>query len=225
MNPVEVLTSESQERMLAIVTPANLDAVLRARGALGDARDRGRARHRAEPRFRVFDGLFDAIGVPGENPAPPRRRRRAARQQSDREPIADVPVGSLGDGPSTAARSRARPRRTSCRPTIPRRSCAAKFGPGADLGRELLALLATPTIADKTWVSRQYDHQLFLNTVAGPGARRRGAAREGHREGARARHRRQGPLLPARSAHGRPARRARSRAQRRVRRARVRSRS
>jgi phosphoribosylformylglycinamidine synthase len=33
----------------------------------------------------------------------------------------------------------------------------------------LLALLATPTIADKTWVSRQYDHQLFLNTVVGPG--------------------------------------------------------
>jgi phosphoribosylformylglycinamidine synthase len=46
----------------------------------------------------------------------------------------------------------------------------AKFGPGADLGPELLALLATPTIADKTWVSRQYDHQLFLSTVAGPGS-------------------------------------------------------
>ena len=30
-------------------------------------------------------------------------------------------------------------------------------------------LLATPTIADKAWVWRQYDHQLFLNTVIGPG--------------------------------------------------------
>ena len=30
-------------------------------------------------------------------------------------------------------------------------------------------MLATPTIADKSWVWRQYDHQLFLNTVAGPG--------------------------------------------------------
>jgi phosphoribosylformylglycinamidine synthase len=44
-----------------------------------------------------------------------------------------------------------------------------KFPRGSDLSGELLALLATPTIADKTWVSRQYDHQLFLNTVAGPG--------------------------------------------------------
>src|SRR5262249_6633541 len=44
-----------------------------------------------------------------------------------------------------------------------------KFPAGADLSGELLALLATPTIADKTWVSRQYDHQLFLNTVVGPG--------------------------------------------------------
>ena len=34
----------------------------------------------------------------------------------------------------------------------------------------MLALLATPTIADKSWVWRQYDHQLFLNTIAGPGA-------------------------------------------------------
>jgi phosphoribosylformylglycinamidine synthase len=34
---------------------------------------------------------------------------------------------------------------------------------------ELLALLSDPTIADKAWVSRQYDHQLFLNTVVGPG--------------------------------------------------------
>jgi phosphoribosylformylglycinamidine synthase len=33
----------------------------------------------------------------------------------------------------------------------------------------LLALLARPTIADKSWISRQYDHQLFLNTVVGPG--------------------------------------------------------
>ena len=45
----------------------------------------------------------------------------------------------------------------------------ARFPDGADLGDELLALLATPTIADKSWVWRQYDHQLFLNTVVGPG--------------------------------------------------------
>ena len=46
----------------------------------------------------------------------------------------------------------------------------AAFPAGADLGPQLLALLATPTIADKSWIWRQYDHQLFLNTVVGPGA-------------------------------------------------------
>jgi phosphoribosylformylglycinamidine synthase len=44
-----------------------------------------------------------------------------------------------------------------------------KFPAGSDLSGELLALLGSPTIADKTWVFRQYDHQLFLNTVLGPG--------------------------------------------------------
>jgi phosphoribosylformylglycinamidine synthase len=34
----------------------------------------------------------------------------------------------------------------------------------ADCGQDVLALLADPT-----WVYRQYDHQLFLNTVEGPG--------------------------------------------------------
>jgi phosphoribosylformylglycinamidine synthase len=34
----------------------------------------------------------------------------------------------------------------------------------------VLALLAQPTIADKSAVYRQYDHQLFLNTVVGPGS-------------------------------------------------------
>ncbi len=46
----------------------------------------------------------------------------------------------------------------------------ARFPDGTDLGAELLALLGSPTIADKSWVWRQYDHQLFLNTVVGPGA-------------------------------------------------------
>ena len=43
MNAVEVLTSESQERMLAIVEPAQPRRGARARAAVGDARDRGRA--------------------------------------------------------------------------------------------------------------------------------------------------------------------------------------
>ena len=59
MNPVEVMTSESQERMLAIVQPDDLDEVLGLceRWEIRRVGRRPRHRHR---RFRVYDGLFDA---------------------------------------------------------------------------------------------------------------------------------------------------------------------
>lgn len=168
MNPVEVLTSESQERMLAIVTPDNLDAVLALCGKweIG-ASVVGRVTDTA--RFHVYDGYFDAIGVPGANPAPP-RGDDPPEVSSDRELVADVPIGSLGDGP--------RYDRPVCRPTdLDERQAAdpaplllERFPDGTDLGPELLELLATPNIADPSWVWRQYDHQLFLNTVVGPGS-------------------------------------------------------
>src|SRR3954470_11445007 len=97
MNAVEVMTSESQERMLAIVEPEKVDAVLdlahrwevRAM-VVGRVTDTGR--------FRVFDSTFDSLGVPGENATPP-IGDTAPEISSDQEPVADVPVGSLGDGP------------------------------------------------------------------------------------------------------------------------------
>ena len=112
-------------------------------------RDRGARR---EP--VAADRRRRAVVLSSDRRADRRRARRQSRRRSD----------------ATTGRSCGPPRRTSSRPTTRRRKLRAKFGAGADLGDELLALLATPTIADKTWVSRQYDHQLFLNTVAGPGA-------------------------------------------------------
>ena len=86
MNPVEVMTSESQERMLAIVTPDDLDAVLDlCRRWEVRATVIGRVTDTA--RFRVYDGLFDAVGVPGDNPQPPRGTRRPrSRRTADRSP-------------------------------------------------------------------------------------------------------------------------------------------
>jgi phosphoribosylformylglycinamidine synthase len=138
MTPAEVLTSESQERMLAIVRPDDVDEVLalcdrwEIRAAVvGRVTDTGR--------FRVFDGLFDGV---------------------DRVvPVADVPVASLGDGP-TYERPQAPPPAAPALPALPE---------PADLGADLRALLARPNIGDKSWIWRQYDHQLFLNTVIGPG--------------------------------------------------------
>jgi len=168
MNPVEVLTSESQERMLAIVRPEDLDDVL-ALCVRWEIRATVVGTVTDTSRFRVYDGLFDAIGVPGENPKPPIGDEPAV-VSSDREPIADVPVASLGDGP-LYHRELARPvDHDAVNDDDPWVELGRRFPDGTDLSDELLALLATPTIADKSWVSRQYDHQLFLNTVVGPGS-------------------------------------------------------
>ena len=89
MTPVEVMTSESQERMLAVVEPRHLDAVLaicarwEVRAAVvGHVTDLGR--------FRVFDGAFDGMAE---------------------EPLADVPAASLGDGPVYTRPARGPPAR------------------------------------------------------------------------------------------------------------------
>jgi phosphoribosylformylglycinamidine synthase len=150
MNPVEVMTSESQERMLAIVRPEDVDEVL-SLCARWEIRASVVGRVTDSGRFRVFDGLFDRTGgLPTE-------------------PLADVPCGSLGDGP-VYERPLARPAdQDALNAADPARALLARFPDGTDLGPELLALLATPTIADKSWVWHQYDHQLFLNTVVGPG--------------------------------------------------------
>jgi phosphoribosylformylglycinamidine synthase subunit PurL len=167
MNAVEVMTSESQERMLAIVTPANLQAVLDL-CARWEIRATVIGRVTDTARFRVFDGLFDALGVPGANPAPP-PGDASGDVSSDREPIADVPVESLGDGPVYHRPTVAPADVVQRRAADPAPVLAERFPSGTDLSRELLALLEDPTIADKSAVFRQYDHQLFLNTVVAPG--------------------------------------------------------
>jgi phosphoribosylformylglycinamidine (FGAM) synthase-like enzyme len=167
MNPVEVLTSESQERMLAIVEPHHLDEVMalcerwEIRAAVvGRVTDTGR--------FRVYDGLFDAVGVPGRNPQPP-SGDTPGPVSSDQEAAADVPVESLGDGPVYEREQHPPAAQDALVAADPWPALAERFPVGTDLTGELLGLLATPTIADKSWVWRQYDHQLFLNTVVGPG--------------------------------------------------------
>ncbi len=151
MTPVEVMTSESQERMLAIIRPEDLDEVL-SLCRRWEIRAAVVGRVTGTGRFRVYDGLFDA-GDP-----------------STAELLADVPVGSLGEGPDYD-RPLARPADHDDRLAAdPWPKLFGRFPPGADLGPELIGLLGTPGLGDSSWVWRQYDHQLFLNTVAGPGA-------------------------------------------------------
>jgi phosphoribosylformylglycinamidine synthase II len=148
MDPMEVMISESQERMLAIVTPDNLGEVL-ALCEKWEIRASVVGRVTTTGRFRVYDGLFDG--------------------GSD-EMLCDVPAESLGDGP-VYDRPAARPAgQDGLVAADPLAELAGRFPAGSDLGPELLGMLALPNIADSSWVWRQYDHQLFLNTVNGPGS-------------------------------------------------------
>jgi phosphoribosylformylglycinamidine synthase subunit PurL len=160
MTPVEVMTSESQERMLAIVAPDHLDEVL-ALCARWEVRATVVGRVTEDERFRVYDGAFDDAG--------PTTDASAADAGASQHALADVPIASLGDGP-VYTRPVERPAdQDALVAADPWDILGSEFASGADLGAELLALLATPTIADKSWIWRQYDHQLFLNTVVGPG--------------------------------------------------------
>ncbi|HVM41078.1 MAG TPA: phosphoribosylformylglycinamidine synthase subunit PurL, partial [Acidimicrobiia bacterium] len=168
MTPTEVMISESQERMLVIVAPERLDEVVELCGrweisasVVGKVTDTGR--------FRVFEGVFDAMGVEGGNPAPP-HGDRPPDVSSDREAVADVPAGSLGEGPRYRRPLEAPPGHGDRVADDPWAALADRFPVGTDLGAEVLAVLGTPSVGDKSWVWRQYDHQLFLNTVVAPGA-------------------------------------------------------
>ena len=126
MEPWEVMISESQERMLAIVTPDDLDQVVAVcerwevqATVIGTVTGSGR--------LRVLDG---------------------------EEMVADLPAAALSD---------AAPRYE--RPLAPRPAPKRAPAPPTDPAVALLA-----SLMDTTWVSSQYDSQLFLNTVAGPGS-------------------------------------------------------
>jgi phosphoribosylformylglycinamidine synthase II len=127
MEPWEVMTSESQERMLAIVTPANLAEV----EALCD-------------RWEVEHAVIGRVTDSG---------RLRVLSSVGGEVLADMPASSLSDGG---------PRYD--RPVAPRPEPDTTPLDVGDPSRRLL-----DSLCDMSWVSSQYDSQLFLNTVEGPG--------------------------------------------------------
>jgi phosphoribosylformylglycinamidine synthase len=133
MEPWEVMTSESQERMLAIVTPDSWAAVAEI--------------------CATWEVRATVVGkVTAPDPAEGGRLR--IRDGFDGAILADVPAASLSDDAPLYDRPRRRPAAQASQAVVPPEDCAA----------DLLSLLRSPR-----WVYRQYDHQLFLNTVVGPG--------------------------------------------------------
>jgi phosphoribosylformylglycinamidine synthase II len=134
MEPFEVMTSESQERMLAIVTPESLDRVLEL--------------------CRKWEVRASVVGTVTAGGA------LRILDRLDGEVLADVPAASLHEDAPLYDRPQARPADLDDRWA----DDPAALPAPADCGADLLALLADPA-----WVYTQYDHQLFLNTVEGPG--------------------------------------------------------
>ena len=143
MAPFEIMTSESQERMLAIITPENWDE-------LADLCAKWEVR--ANVVGRVVEPVVDAQGR--------KVGMLRIRRGFDGEILGEVPATSLADEAPLYDRPRARP--VSLDAVLA--DDPTKDEPVGSPNDDLLALLLDPT-----WVYRQYDSQLFLNTVVGPG--------------------------------------------------------
>ena len=78
--------------------------------------------------------------------------------------VASIPVDALTDAAPVYDRPHSEPADFAARQVEP------KLPAIGDCGAVLLTLLATPNIADKRWVYRQYDHMVQLGTVVRPGA-------------------------------------------------------
>ena len=132
MEPFEVMTSESQERMLAIVEPDGVDRVLELcakwevqASVVGKVVEGGA--------LRILDGW-------------------------EGEELANIPASSLHDDAPLYDRPMEEPDRSGEVDPV-------TLDAPADLWSDL-----TDMLMDTSWVHNQYDSQLFLNTVVGPGS-------------------------------------------------------
>jgi len=141
MEPFEVMTSESQERMLAIVVPTDRDAV--------------------EEVCRRWEVRASVVGIVTAAPPGSGGGRLRILDGFDGPVLADVPAASLSEDAPLYERPMAPPADRAAR----RAARADSLVAPSDCGDDVVSMLADPS-----WVYRQYDHQLFLNTVVGPGA-------------------------------------------------------
>jgi phosphoribosylformylglycinamidine synthase subunit PurL len=135
LTPAEILMSESQERMMAVVTPANVEAFLAVCAkwdvqstVIGEVTEDGLL-------TMTWRGTTVVKIPPGTAADGPVYQRPMARPH-DLDAVAD-------DGPETLVRSADGPAHRAT----------------------LLELIGSPDLADKRWVTQQYDHIVRGNTV------------------------------------------------------------
>lgn len=132
MTPAEIMTSESQERMILVLAPHGSEPVLEI--------------------LKKYDVPHDVIG-----------RVTAAgsmKVRVDGKVIADLPVELVTGAPLIPWGSK--------KPNLAGRQAAARPA-DPKIASSLLALMSSPNIADRSWVYRQYDHEVGTRTVVKPG--------------------------------------------------------
>jgi len=163
LEPFEVLISESQERMVAIVEPARWDEVSEVcrRWELPVAII---GRVTEEPDIVVLTGPDGAGALDADG-----------RPVAGAVELARIPARALASEAIVFDRESRAParRRQAPAPGAPAEPVDALPVRGQDPGAVLLALLGSPNLASRRQVFEQYDHNVQANTVAGPG---RGAA-------------------------------------------------
>lgn len=136
MPPHEIMASESQERMLAIVKPENVDQVLALADKWGVL---------ATAIGEVTDGHDLVVTWHGET-------------------VAQVPPASLADEGPVYQRPMQRPAAQDLI-SADRAETLPRPRTGDELRETLLILLASANLADKTVVTEQYDRYVLGNTV------------------------------------------------------------
>ncbi len=144
LTPMEILCSESQERMLAIVSPENLDAVFDACR-----------------RFEVNAAVIGVVTPPEEGEGAAAGILRAYDTRGG-ELVAEMPAAALTEDAPLYDRPRREP---ANRAELRSREVVAPSS-----WRELLLEVVVRLSYDPSQIYRRYDHMLFRNTLIGPGA-------------------------------------------------------
>ncbi len=159
LEPFEVMISESQERMVAIVEPAQWAAVREVCDRWGIA-SAVIGRVTAEPDVVVLTGPHGdgALGPDG-------------RPVAGAVELARIPAPALASEAIVFDRESRAParRRQAPAPGSPAEPVAALPVRGQDPGAVLLALLGSPNLSSRRAVFEQYDSHVQANTVDGPG--------------------------------------------------------
>jgi len=140
MKPFEFMVSESQERMLAVVTPQNLAA--------------------AQAVCEKWGLRSTVIGTVTDT-------RRFVVREGD-EIVADMPADTLASDAPVYDPEMMRPAYLDAVQSFDPLSLARPETP-AELGATLLRVLASPNVCSRAWIYRQYDQQVLLNTLVLPG--------------------------------------------------------